>query len=191
MRHELAFRTRPCRGESSNGDAVIVRRRHDALLVVVVDALGHGDVAAEVAQRARDQVERRPWPRSARQVVEGLHEALHGTRGAAAAVLWVEGDRALACSVNNVEVRSLLGCLRVLSSPGVLGRRLRSVRESEGRLRAGERIAIFTDGLDASVSLIPDSRSAVDDACDALMQRHAFEHDDASLVLIDCDRVSA
>ena len=50
----VAWLSRPREGESVNGDAVIVRRHGDAVLVAVVDALGHGPKAAEVAEASTE-----------------------------------------------------------------------------------------------------------------------------------------
>ena len=45
--------TRPCLGETANGDAWQVDWRDGACRIAVIDALGHGPGAAEVADQAR------------------------------------------------------------------------------------------------------------------------------------------
>jgi len=46
---EAHHRSFPKSGESTNGDAVVVRTVASATLVAVIDALGHGPSAAEAA----------------------------------------------------------------------------------------------------------------------------------------------
>ena len=49
MSPNVAHLSQPKPGEKANGDAVLVRRDGDALMLAVVDGLGHGPIAAEAA----------------------------------------------------------------------------------------------------------------------------------------------
>ena len=45
----VEYATLPKQGETENGDAALVRRVDDSVLIAVVDALGHGALAAKAA----------------------------------------------------------------------------------------------------------------------------------------------
>ena len=48
MIREVAYLTRPREGETENGDRAVVVDLGDVTLLAVIDALGHGPVAARV-----------------------------------------------------------------------------------------------------------------------------------------------
>ena len=54
MRIEVEYQTLPRHGETMNGDAALVRQEGSNVLLAVVDALGHGEGAAQVAKAAID-----------------------------------------------------------------------------------------------------------------------------------------
>src|SRR5262245_46849267 len=80
-------------GETENGDLVVVRSDEGCTMFAVVDALGHGRHAAQVASAAAKYLEVAPLSRGALHVMEGLHERLYATRGAAAMICIVSGSK--------------------------------------------------------------------------------------------------
>ena len=107
----------PASGEIESGDRVIVRRAGDELLVAVVDALGHGPKAALVATQAQLFLESLPWPSAltSEEVIAGLAQALHMSRGAAAMVSIVRGAQLDGCGVGNVELRAVNASVPLLN----------------------------------------------------------------------------
>ena len=83
MRLSVAHRSRPKQGEVANGDAALVREEGGHTLVAVVDALGHGPMAAQAAAEAVRCLSSLPLGTSVEPLVEALHAALRGGRGAA------------------------------------------------------------------------------------------------------------
>lgn len=181
----------PADGESRSGDAVVVRREHDLLLLGVIDALGHGNRAADVADTAAEHLRTAPLPASAGELMESLHAALRGSRGAAATLLLVDGARLSGCGVGNVEVRAQGAEVPVFLNPGILGQHVRRMRVFDAELHPGARLACFSDGFSSSANFDEVRRHAARDACHLLFQRHRKGHDDASLALLDFEPAAA
>ncbi len=176
-------RSRPRPGEVENGDAVVVRHTARFSLVAVVDALGHGPVAAQVAGTAIAALTAATLPLRPEEVLLHVHEALRGTRGAAATVVTLEDGVMRGCGVGNVEVRTPGRGSPVLLSRGVLGSSSVRLRPFDATLGRGERFAIFTDGLTRRLDLESVRELPLPDACDALFARFAQELDDATLLV--------
>jgi negative regulator of sigma-B (phosphoserine phosphatase) len=182
---EAHFRSIAKSGETKNGDAVVIRTKGAATLIAVIDALGHGPAAAETAAVAVDYLEQLDDLSSVRAIVDGLHAKMRDTRGAAVTICVVELGHLVGCSVGNVELRSVLDSIPAVTTPGIVGSRLRNMRLFEARLSAGERLVLFSDGLSASLRATDAAGHSGLAACDALMRRHRREHDDATVVVVD------
>jgi len=186
----IAHRTLPASGETRSGDAVVIRDHDGATLVAVIDVLGHGPTAAEVADQAVHHLEHAPLGRTAGRMTEDLHQALRGTRGAAAAICVMRGDRLSGCSVGNVEIRVLGSPVSVLSTPGILGQRIHRLREFEGRLAGGDRLICFSDGISSRTPFADLRRLGPGELCAVLMQQYRRAHDDATVVVADVESSS-
>lgn len=189
MNLAVAHMTTPAQGEIENGDAIVVRRDAGATLLAVIDALGHGPEAAKVADRAVEHLARAPLAAAA-AIMAGLHDALKGTRGAAASLCVVRDGRIDGCGVGNVEVRIAGGAVNVLLTPGILGHQVRSLRAFEGRLRPGDRVVCFSDGISSRLALHELHELTPYAACGLVMQRHRRTHDDATVLIADVGSAS-
>lgn len=185
MKVETHHRSIAKAGETKNGDAVLIKTLGDATLIALIDALGHGPAAADTAAVAVDFLRAQEDFSSVRALMDGLHQRMHGTRGAAVLLCVIEGGHLVGCSVGNVELRSLLDKLPAVLTPGIVGVRLRNMRIFEATLRAGERLVLFSDGLSSSLRALDAHGRGGLDACDYLMLRHRRAHDDATVVVVD------
>jgi serine phosphatase RsbU (regulator of sigma subunit) len=182
-----AWRTRPCSGEHVNGDAVLVRREGGRTLLALVDALGHGVVAAKVAADAMRCLEQVPLTTGAHAVVDALHAALRGGRGAAA-MLGVFDGHTLSCGgVGNVELRTQGTKVPILAAPGILGQQVRHVRAANAVLALGDRLVLFSDGLSSRLELDLVRGLAPEAACVLLMERYGRDTDDATVLVADVE----
>lgn len=181
----VVFRTRPKVGETANGDAGFVRHGGAHTLFAVIDALGHGPVAAIVAERARDALETAPLDRGVLVAVERVHESLKGTRGAALTVgLHAHGSSTVELAgVGNVIARSFTRSLPFVASPGVLGARMSRPRASTIELQPNESLLIASDGLPRRTgATLKDAPDAVA-LCESLLDL-AHAHDDATVMIV-------
>jgi negative regulator of sigma-B (phosphoserine phosphatase) len=180
----IAYLCRPADGEVSSGDAVVVRSEPGVTLVAVIDVLGHGHEASKVAARAIKYFEHAAITRAMKLVV-GLHDELRGTRGAAATVCVLRGLELDACGVGNVEARVVGSRCPLVSTPGIIGARVGTFRESVGRLTRNDRLLCWSDGISTRVE--PDSVRHLGpaDACSQIMTLHRRRYDDATVVVAD------
>jgi anti-sigma regulatory factor (Ser/Thr protein kinase) len=138
-------------GEAVSGDGWAARvTERGATLLLVCDGLGHGLGAAEAAEAARGEFlrskERLPEP-----LLEGLHMALRGTRGAVVGVVRIEPNdrRVRFAGVGNISgfIRWRDGQTRTVSQNGVVGHNVAKVKEYEYAY-GGDLLAVFhSDGL--------------------------------------------
>jgi anti-sigma regulatory factor (Ser/Thr protein kinase) len=141
---------RALHAEEPCGDAWAVEQDGDRAVVLVVDGLGHGLDAAIAAQRALE-VFAVHWALSPQELMERLHAALRGTRGAAALAVTLDRVRgeARVCGVGNVMGRVVRGDadLSMVSWPGIVGYQASRVREEILPLGPEDWVILATDGL--------------------------------------------
>src|SRR5438309_97834 len=82
---DIAVVASPIGGETLSGDGYSIREDSAGILLVVIDALGHGGPAAEVLEMALS-VFRSAEPHPIDWIFQVLDERLAGTRGAVAAI---------------------------------------------------------------------------------------------------------
>jgi phosphoserine phosphatase RsbX len=183
----IVHRTLPREGEIANGDAVVVRRFEGGALIGIIDALGHGHKAAEVADLATAKLAELSLdrgPRDVLSILDAVHHALRGSRGAAAMICVVQEDRIEGCGVGNVELRCAGVSLPVVLSPGILGVGKVRLRPFTGRLNPGCRLYMFSDGISRRAPFTELAQLSADEACRELLDRYRRNHDDASVLVL-------
>lgn len=177
----------PHPGERQSGDAYLVRESGDAVVLGVVDALGHGDEAAEVAHAAVAALAERV-DRPLVELVGRCHDALGGSRGAALTVASVAAGAVTWLAVGNVEgVLARRDGRRgyVVQRGGVVGSRLPALRVGTEQAADGDVLLLATDGVaprfaDAvDATALPESAQAVASE----VHREFATGDDDALVL--------
>jgi anti-sigma regulatory factor (Ser/Thr protein kinase) len=158
-RSEVAILGRPCEGELESGDDSAFVRHGDGLTIGVIDGLGHGilarDVAVVAAEVFRSRAELDPAT-----LLHAVDDRLQGTRGAVMAVARI--DRTLqviehaGCGDVRTSIyrprdgRRLLQVAGVLGGAGQRGREYIVQREP---LHADDVIVMFSDGLTKGVDI--------------------------------------
>jgi phosphoserine phosphatase RsbX len=187
VRALVEFVTIPREGEKENGDAALVRRWDGGVLVAVIDALGHGEHAAQATAVGLGYLQEVSVKNGLRPVVEGLHERLRGTRGAAAMLLLLDQQRLEGCGVGNVALRSYRARVPAMLSPGILGASLNRLHLFTAELTAGDRLVVFSDGITARFDDEASRRASALDTCRSIMERCRRPHDDATVLVIDIE----
>ena len=136
-----------------SGDVGFVQPQGDGVFAVVVDALGHGPDAHKLGVQLIDAlsgwlpVVAPPVPEAALAV---LHQSARGTRGAVAAVAWLD-IRTLegwVVGVGNVRCRLFGAVTRTFEfGDGVLGQRIRTPRPVAFAMRPTDVMILFSDGV--------------------------------------------
>lgn len=183
---QVSHMSMPKAGERANGDRVVVRQEDGGrTLLGVIDALGHGPGAEEVALSAVEQLSRASLDAPLRTIIEDVHRALNGTRGAAATVCLIVGDRLEACGVGNVDMRCNETDIPFIYSAGILGVRVPRFRVCDARLARPSRLVLFTDGVEPVGRLEDLRKLAPADACRTILNKHRRMEDDATVLIAD------
>jgi negative regulator of sigma-B (phosphoserine phosphatase) len=172
-------------GETQSGDVAVVRDELGCTMLAVIDALGHGPHAAEVANAASAYLGRVDLSRGALHAMEGLHAHLRATRGAAGLICMLASGTLEACGVGNVEMRCENARVPIVLTPGVIGSRLRHPRAFRGELGSRDRVVIFSDGVSSRFSLKDVRHLSPADACRAILDHGRRPHDDATVLVAD------
>jgi anti-sigma regulatory factor (Ser/Thr protein kinase) len=143
-------------GEDVSGDTWALRQSGEDFQLLVADGLGHGPQAGEAATAAAVAF-RSARATTAALLVEEVHAALHGTRGAAIAVASVQPGtgRVRYAGIGNISGRLVApgGAQGLVSMNGTAGLRARSIREFEYHAEPGALLVLHSDGLSARWNL--------------------------------------
>ena len=142
--------TRPSTGFEENGDAYIIKRIDDRLLLAIIDGLGHGLGALQAAREAVATIESYA-AQSVETIIRATHEALRPTRGAVLGLAVIDcltGALEYA-GIGNTDFRALGGRspIRLISLNGTLGSRLDRVKVFKEQLPKVATIIMSTDGI--------------------------------------------
>lgn len=181
---QWAVASRPLAGQSLNGDAAWTWTGPGLFRVAVIDGLGHGREAALASQTACAFLDTLPGaPLS--ELLQGLHEALRRTRGAALAL--AEADL-LANTWHWGGVGNIAGLLlspqgkteRLICRSGILGvNHLPGSLIRQAGLAPGCQVVLHSDGM---TDVFPESLSQEEDLgslAARLLGDHARPSDDA------------
>jgi hypothetical protein len=184
---------RPKIGYRDAGDAVILAAHGGNLLAGVVDVLGHGPEAHDVAMKAQRFLDNGSEPGDPVELLRGLHGALMGTRGAAAGLAVLDTAEGLAryAGVGNIAIRRF-GTIadRLVSIDGIVGATMRTPREQQMRLSPRDIVVIYSDGVRDHFELRDYPELLLGDAekiARTVIRRFGKEHDDASCVVVKYD----
>ena len=180
---DACIQGRPCVGESRSGDAGLVHVVEAVTWVLLVDALGHGNEAADIADMAVEEAAGFDADHSVEQALSRLHTRLDGTRGAAVALLRFDGGGLSLGGVGNVEVRTLRGpAAPYVPMRGILGRRMPEPRALQVELTHPGRLLLYTDGIARRVPLTSLAVLDGETLCRTLIEEHALDRDDATVI---------
>lgn len=190
-RSPVGHLVRTLRGESVCGDTVAHRATPTGWLLMVADGLGHGPLAAE-ASRAAAEVFATARSEDPAEIVQRMHAALGGTRGAAVTVARVDpaAGTVTHAGVGNISGRLLTTGTRARSlvpQPGIVGHRLPRVRAQQQPLGDTDLLVLHSDGLTDKwdgAALPPIARHEATLCAAALLRDAGTRRDDASVLAL-------
>ena len=171
------------------GDTGLIQRDGKFCFLALIDALGHGPRAYEIACRAREYLQEH-YRENLIALMQGLHEHLKGTIGAVGSLCRLDTETGeLACvGIGNITVK-ILGVRphTFVQYDGIIGYLLRTPREQYGQLIPGDILLMHSDGIFHNISIDELAGFLQGDA--AAIVRNFMEHfrkndDDASCISV-------
>lgn len=187
--YEYGVKNRPFQGERVSGDAGIVIEEADGLFLAIIDVLGHGREAHEVAVSISDFLNTADRSDLCQTLVN-LDQHLRGTRGAAAGIARIDqsSGRLRYAGIGNTVIRRIgPEPSRLVSRDGTLGHILRTPREEELDVGTQDVILLHTDGipdhfdLDQYPTFARDSAKAI---AHNIVRLFGKPHDDATCIAL-------
>ncbi|MDX7781759.1 ATP-binding SpoIIE family protein phosphatase [Aeromonas caviae] len=184
-----ASENRPCYPERVSGDLAFIRPGPEGVSLILIDVSGHGASANKLVQVLEAALQQTHEQEPAR-LLQLLHQHCIGTRGAAAGVALVNGERG---ELSYAGIGNTRICLRGhepwrgISRDGVLGERFPTPLLQRQQLVAGDVVMLYSDGISESLNL---RDGALDLAAEpAQLARQVIAHsgrstDDASCIVL-------
>jgi serine phosphatase RsbU (regulator of sigma subunit) len=147
---QIGVVSEPISGEEFCGDGWAVRDLADTPLLMVVDGLGHGILAAEAAREA-ERVLTGSKDNSPQNLLGDIHAALKKTRGAAVGISRIDAEKGLLtfAGVGNVSASVVApGSSRSMASHnGTLGHHMHRVQEFTCPWNPDSILVMYSDGI--------------------------------------------
>lgn len=187
--YEYGVKVRPFLGERVSGDAGIVIEEPDGLFLAIIDVLGHGSEAHELAVSISEFLNAQNRSDLCRMLVN-LDQYLRGTRGAAVGLARIDqgSGRLRYAGIGNTVIRRIgPEPSRLVSRDGTLGHIMRTPREEELDVGRQDIILLHTDGihehfdLEQYPSLARDSAKAI---AHNVVRLFGKPHDDATCIAL-------
>ena len=140
----------PMASEEVSGDGWDIIENGPRKLIIVVDGLGHGPLAAE-ASRLAIRIFRRESLKTILQILESIHLGLRQTRGAAAAIAEInlETNRVSYAGIGNIAGTLVTQSTHrsMVSYNGTLGQEIYKMQQFQYELVEGAVLIMHSDGL--------------------------------------------
>lgn len=141
------------KGEEACGDRYALHLERERLLLLVVDGLGHGLLAAQVALEAVNSFHEN-LKSSPKEILQSIHGTLKGSRGAAmaSAEILPEKNQVCFCGIGNIAGRIVplkKDEKRMVSYYGTVGVEVRRFKEYLSSFYQDDLFIMHSDGLSA------------------------------------------
>ena len=191
---EWAVAGRPMPGELASGDRELVMVSPNRALVAVIDALGHGQPAAQAAEAAVAAL-RRHADDSVIALLRHCHADLIGRRGVvmSLASLRAQDNTLTWVSVGNVEgvliqldAQGRRQRANLVTRGGIVGSELPHLRAEVVAVNRGDVLIFATDGIEGAFWEAVNVDRPLQEVADHILQRNGKTTDDALVFVARC-----
>lgn len=170
------------------GDAGIVKEFDGKVFLAVIDALGHGEVAHEIAESCIDFLTIH-YRHQLSRLLAALHQHIRGTRGAVATLCSIDLEKDILSyvSIGDTLVRKLNNDLhRIYSMPGIIGYEMRTIKMNSMVLTDSDILLLHTDGVKSNFDSEDDDiiKGDVENIAKKVISRYGKEYDDALCIVL-------
>lgn len=188
MKLDYSLAKRPFDNGVYCGDTGLVKEFDGKVFLAVIDALGHGKEAHELAEICSDFLETN-YRHTLVRMMEELHQHIRGSRGVVASICLLDMEKGLFSyvSVGDTLVRKLNNSRsRIYSMPGIIGYQMRKVQEGTMQLADNDILLLHTDGVSSHFDLWDDDILQGDTRiiADNIIARFGKKHDDALCIVL-------
>lgn len=151
------------------GDTGIILDFEDSLFIGIMDVLGHGAEAYEVAVKATSFL-RNNFQRNIHALTNELHKHLIGTRGLAGNLLFLSKETGIVSyvGIGNVSTISFgKSYTRMVNQDCIIGFNLRNPKEQTFMLNKGDLLLMHSDGIE-SIYNIEDNTGIFSGNCEQI-----------------------
>jgi negative regulator of sigma-B (phosphoserine phosphatase) len=175
-----------------SGDRQWVKEYNDGVLIVAIDALGHGAKAAKVADFTITILEKH-WNKPVLQLVTLCHNELHRSRGVVMCIVSISAHNNLMkwISVGNIGGQLLRsGNTRspskewLITQNGVVGYNLPTLHTHSISVDHFDMLILTSDGISDFTIKTPIKDISVQDTADYILNKYKKMTDDASVLVV-------
>lgn len=182
---DFAMVSRPCFGEVVSGDGAVFHTLTQGTLIGIIDVLGHGQEAHELARFSEKWLANHLGSDVA-GLMQSLHAELKGSRGSAMTLAYINEGQITVTGVGN----TMLYCVAeqvtsYVAQPGIVGSNLPRLRPVTAAIAPGSMLILTSDGISEhidSAQLISRSRLPVRQVVNGLLNDYGKMYDDATCV---------
>lgn len=180
---------RPLNGDVFCGDTGLIREFDSKAFIGVVDVLGHGREADEVAGICENFLEKN-YKRNLVEIITGLHDHIKGSRGAVAGFCLLDTKTGgLECvKVGNIVIKKFGSHNKsIISRDGIIGYIMETPKNFKMDLFEGDVLLLHTDGITSRFDLDDYPELPNDNArtiATKIMERFGKKNDDALCIAL-------
>lgn len=186
---EIGTYGRPCFGERVSGDWAFADQKDEWVFLAIVDGLGHGPHAHQIARSASEFLSV-GWSSDVEKTLQRLHDRLKGSRGAAVglATLNLITKTLHYVGIGNTVFRTWgASPSRLLSTEGVVGERMRKPHEQIITVHDTDILFLYTDGISESfrfeeLPLMPHQSARL--TAKTIVRKFGSQFDDATCLVL-------
>lgn len=143
----LARINRPCYGEAVSGDLCYYQQNGANQFLALIDVLGHGQEAYQLACRCQSWLVQHNKP-DLISVISDLHQEIRGSRGIAMTLACLHGNQLELAGVGNTIMYLVNDQVQLFSAqPGVIGCNLPRLQTTRLHLHDGDILIFTSDGI--------------------------------------------